>query len=72
MISVLIQKEGLFMENILTQQSFGKFKKFLLIIFSAVVVGTAWRIRGEHGWGSSWGLLTVGLMFSLLIYSVFG
>ncbi len=28
-------------------------------------MGSLWRIRGEHGWGSLWGLLAVGTAFVL-------
>ena len=34
-------------------------------------MGAMWRTRGEHGWGSSWGVMTAGLVYTLFVYYVF-
>ena len=46
--------------------------KFLSIILGAVCGGYMWRCRGETGWGSSWGLYSVGLMLLMLIWLFYG
>ncbi len=35
-------------------------------------MGLLWRVRGEHGWGSSWGLLNAGFVFTMFIVTVKG
>ncbi|MBP9988445.1 MAG: hypothetical protein KBT46_03000 [Ruminococcus sp.] len=42
--------------------------KFISVILGAIVCGFMWRCRGEGGFGSSWGLYSVGLVMMLLIY----
>lgn len=42
--------------------------KILSVVFGAIVGGFMWRCRGEGGFGSSWGLYSVGLVLMLLIY----
>ncbi len=48
------------------------FQKFFAVITCAVMTGFMWRVRGEHGWGSMWGMFAVGVMLILFIYAVFG
>ncbi|MCQ2462496.1 MAG: hypothetical protein MJ177_03710 [Clostridia bacterium] len=46
--------------------------KALSVILGALVGGFMWRCRGESGFGSSWGLYSVGLVIILLIYQFYG
>lgn len=54
------------------EKSQTKGMKILSIILATLVGGFMWRCRGESGWGSSWGLYSVGLMLILLIYHFYG
>ena len=47
-------------------------KNALTILLGALLLGLLWRIRGEHGWGSSWGLLNAGFVFTMFIVVVKG
>lgn len=47
-------------------------RKAALIVLGAFLTGAFWRFRGEHGYGSSWGLLTVGIAVLLLIFALYG
>ena len=47
-------------------------KKLFAVITCALMTGFMWRVRGEHGWGSMWGMFAVGVMLILFIYAVFG
>ena len=47
-------------------------KNALQILLGALLMGLLWRVRGEHGWGSSWGLLNAGLVFTLFIVIIKG
>ncbi len=44
----------------------------LLVLLGALLMGFLWRVRGEHGWGSSWGLLNAGFIFTLFIITIKG
>lgn len=46
--------------------------KFFAVITCAIMTGFMWRVRGDHGWGSMWGMFAVGVMLILFIYAVFG
>lgn len=50
----------------------GRGKKILSIILCALICGFMWRVRGEHGFGSSWGLAGVFAVLTLLIYAFYG
>ncbi|MBQ7962669.1 MAG: hypothetical protein IJ289_08720 [Clostridia bacterium] len=39
----------------------------LTVLTGAFLLGFLWRVRGETGWGSSWGLLNAGFVFTLFI-----
>lgn len=39
----------------------------LTALTGAFLLGFLWRVRGETGWGSSWGLLNAGFVFTLFI-----
>ncbi len=47
-------------------------KNALQILLGALLMGLLWRVRGEHGWGSSWGLLNAGFIFTLFIIVIKG
>ena len=47
-------------------------KNALIILLGALLMGLLWRVRGEHGWGSSWGLLNAGFVFTMFIVVVKG
>ncbi len=46
--------------------------KAISVILGAVIGGFMWRCRGDGGFGSSWGLYSVGLVLMLLIYHFYG
>jgi len=46
--------------------------KLFSVITCALMTGFMWRVRGDHGWGSMWGMFAVGVMLILFIYAVFG
>ncbi len=46
--------------------------KSVIIFIGALLMGFLWRIRGTHGWGSSWGLLNAGIVFILFITAAIG
>ena len=48
------------------------FKNAFLILIGALLMGLLWRVRGEHGWGSSWGLLNAGFVFAMFIVVIKG
>ena len=45
---------------------------FLTVLVGALLMGMLWRFRGEQGWGSSWGLLAAGFIFTMFLVSVTG
>lgn len=45
--------------------------KIFAVITCAIMTGFMWRVRGDHGWGSMWGMFAVGVMLILFIYAVF-
>lgn len=47
-------------------------KNVLTVLLGALLMGLLWRVRGEHGWGSSWGLLNAGFVFTLFIIVIKG
>lgn len=42
------------------------------VLIGALLMGFLWRVRGTHGWGSSWGLLNAGFIFTMFITMVAG
>ncbi|MBQ3498471.1 MAG: hypothetical protein IJA87_04995 [Clostridia bacterium] len=42
------------------------------VLIGALLMGFLWRVRGTHGWGSSWGLLNAGFIFTMFITMVMG
>lgn len=49
-----------------------KLQKAAAVVMGAFLMGALWRFRGEHGYGASWGLLTCGMVFLLLVFAIFG
>ncbi len=47
-------------------------KTALHILLGALLMGLLWRVRGEHGWGSSWGLLNAGFIFTMFLVVIKG
>ena len=48
------------------------FKNILTILLGSLLMGLLWRVRGEHGWGSSWGLLNAGFVFTMFLVVIKG
>ncbi len=46
--------------------------KTIIVLIGALLMGFLWRVRGTHGWGSSWGLLNAGIVFILFITAAIG
>ena len=44
-----------------------KLRNPILILTGALLTGFLWRVRGTGGWGAAWGLMTVGLGFTLFL-----
>lgn len=49
-----------------------KAMKFISIVMGFLLGGMMWRCRGEGGFGSSWGLYSVGLIILLVVYTFYG
>ena len=47
-------------------------KNIATVLLGALLMGLLWRVRGEHGWGSSWGLLNAGFLFTIFIIIIKG
>ena len=37
------------------------------VLIGALLMGLLWRVRGTTGWGSSWGLLNAGFVFTMFL-----
>jgi len=59
-------------KNRLTAVELSKPQKAAAVAMGAFLMGALWRFRGEHGYGASWGLLTCGMVFLLLVFALFG
>ncbi len=46
--------------------------KALMVFAFAILTGFMWRVRGDHGYGSMWGMFAVGAMMTLFIFAFFG
>ncbi len=46
--------------------------KIFIVLIGALLMGFLWRVRGTHGWGSSWGLLNAGIVYVLFISAAIG
>lgn len=49
-----------------------KFQSVIAVLIGALLMGFLWRVRGETGWGSSWGLLNAGFVFLLFVVLLVG
>ncbi|HZK39773.1 MAG TPA: hypothetical protein VFD23_06440, partial [Clostridia bacterium] len=49
-----------------------RIQKAAAVLMGALIMGAMWRLRGDHGYGAAWGLLTCGMMFSLFVFAIFG
>ena len=58
-------------EGVILNNTKSTTKQIIEIIMGALLMGLLWRVRGEHGWGSSWGLLNAGFIFTLFIQFFF-
>lgn len=47
-------------------------KNVVAVFVGALLMGFLWRVRGDTGWGSSWGLLNAGFVFTMFIVLVNG
>ena len=47
-------------------------QKILSVIAGAFITGFIWRIRGEHDFGAMWGMFSVGVVLTLLIFALYG
>lgn len=47
-------------------------QNILSILIGGLLMGFLWRVRGTHGWGSSWGLLSAGLLFTMFVILLVG
>ncbi len=46
--------------------------KVLMLVAFSIMTGFMWRVRGDHGWGSMWGMFAVGVAMILFIFAFFG
>ncbi len=46
--------------------------KILLVVMSGILGGFMWRVRGSGGFGSMWGMFSVGVMLTLIIFAFYG
>ncbi len=55
-----------------TSENLSIIKKIFVVICGAFLIGFAWRIRGNHGFGSMWGMFCVATTILLFVYALFG
>lgn len=55
------------MSDSLGETAAKKMPILLETLVGALLMGYLWRVRGTHGWGSSWGLLNAGFVFLLFL-----
>ena len=60
------------MSGTLQRHDFGVLYKVLAVVCGAFLCGAFWRIRGESGYGSKWGMFTVVVGLAFLIFTIFG
>lgn len=46
--------------------------KIFMVLACACMTAFMWRLRGSHGWGSMWGMFSVGATLILFIFAFFG
>jgi len=50
----------------------GLLQKLAVVLMGGLLMGAMWRLRGDDGFGSLWGMLPVSLVFWLFLLSIFG
>lgn len=58
--------------NTLSTRNLSSGTKALMLFASSILIGFMWRVRGDHGWGSMWGMFAVGVAMILFIFAFFG
>jgi len=48
------------------------FQKIVVVLMGGLLLGGMWRLRGDNGFGSFWGMLPCALVFWLFLLSIFG
>ena len=48
------------------------FQKIAVVLMGGLLLGGMWRLRGDNGFGSFWGMLPCSVVFWLFLLSVFG
>ncbi len=56
----------------LQERKYSVSQKVISILIGGLLLGMLWRARGTGGWGSSWGLLNAGFIFSMFIALIKG
>lgn len=46
-------------------------KKIIAVITGALLTGFMWHVRGQHGFGSKWGVFSVGLVLMLFVFTLY-
>ena len=54
------------------KQNLGAVEKFFAVICGAVLAGFMWRVRGNHGFGAMWGMLSFAAALVLFIFAIYG
>ncbi|MBO5859046.1 MAG: hypothetical protein J6R20_04650 [Clostridia bacterium] len=58
--------------NTLSTRNLSAGTKALMLFAFSIMTGFMWRVRGDHGWGSMWGMFAVGVAMMLFIFAFFG
>lgn len=58
--------------DIANNNNLSTIKKVFAVICGAFLIGFAWRIRGNHGFGSMWGMFCVATTILLFVYAILG
>ncbi len=58
--------------NTLSTRKLSAGTKILMLFSFSIMTGFMWRVRGDHGWGSMWGMFAVGVAMMLFIFAFFG
>ena len=58
-------------EHMKISGEFSLVQRLLIVVCGAFLVGSLWRMRGESGYGGMWGMFSVGVGMSLLLFWLF-
>ncbi|MCL2512775.1 MAG: hypothetical protein FWF08_02645 [Oscillospiraceae bacterium] len=47
-------------------------QKITAVLMGGLIMGAMWRVRGDDGFGSFWGMLPCGIVLCLFIFTLFG